>query len=75
VPPPPCSASAYEVEGAIRLPRSLDEATARFRASACLREIFGNEFVEHYAATRDWEVRQFAAAVTDWELERYFEVT
>ena len=30
--------------------------------------------VRHYSATRDWEARQFRRAVTDWELERYFEI-
>jgi glutamine synthetase len=30
--------------------------------------------VEHYTATREWELGQFRRAITDWELERYFEV-
>jgi len=30
--------------------------------------------VDHYVATREWEVRQFERAVTTWELERYFEL-
>jgi glutamine synthetase len=29
--------------------------------------------VEHYVRTREWEVRQYEKAVTDWELKRYFE--
>jgi glutamine synthetase len=36
--------------------------------------LFGNEFVEHYAATRHWEEREFRKAITDWELARYFEI-
>jgi len=55
------------------LPKNLSEATELFRASAVARRWLGDEFVEHYAATRDWEVRQFQKAVTDWELARYFE--
>ena len=35
--------------------------------------VFGEGFVDHYVRTRDWEVRQSARAVTDWELRRYFE--
>ena len=31
-------------------------------------------FVDHFAASRDWETRQFERAVTDWELARYFEI-
>ena len=38
------------------------------------REWFGDAFVEHFAATREWEERAFRRHVTDWELERYFEI-
>jgi len=37
------------------------------------KSALGAEFVEHYVATRDWEWRQYSRAVTNWELERYFE--
>lgn len=56
------------------LPASLEEATARLVESVPARELLGEEFVRHFAATRDWECRQFRAAVTDWELRRYFEI-
>jgi glutamine synthetase len=36
--------------------------------------LFGAEFVDHYAATREWEERQARKAVTDWQLARYFEI-
>ena len=36
--------------------------------------LFGEAFVEHYAATREWEEREFRRAITDWELARYFEI-
>jgi glutamine synthetase len=68
------TANAYEAKSAPELPRDLAEATLLFRSSARAREYFGEEFVHHYAATREWEVRQFRKAVTDWELERYFEI-
>jgi glutamine synthetase len=51
----------------------LAEATRLFRESRVAREWLGEEFVEHYASTREWEVRQYEKAVTDWELARYFE--
>ena len=38
------------------------------------REVFGDQFVDHYAQTRIWEEREFHKAVTDWELARYFEI-
>jgi glutamine synthetase len=71
---PPPTANAYEAHDAPALPRDLEEATRLFRSSRPAREYFGEEFVEHFAATREWEVRQFQKAVTDWELERYFEI-
>jgi len=67
------AANAYEAE-APPLPQSLEEATAAYRSSATAKRYFGEEFVEHYAATRDWEVRQFRKTVTDWELQRYLEI-
>ncbi|HEY1339212.1 MAG TPA: glutamine synthetase family protein, partial [Bryobacteraceae bacterium] len=71
--PQPATTNAYEQANAPSLPRDLAEATCRFRDSALARDWFGDEFVEHYARTREWEVRQYQRAVTDWELARYFE--
>ena len=56
------------------LPRTLEKAGSLFLASDVARDWFGAEFVDHYAATRQWEVREFRRAVTDWELARYFEI-
>jgi glutamine synthetase len=55
------------------LPRTLAEATQMLAGSKAAREILGEAFVDHYVRTRDWEVRQYERAVTDWELKRYFE--
>ena len=54
------------------LPRTLAEATAAMRDSALPGELLGADFVDHFLRTRDWECRQYDAAVTDWELRRYF---
>lgn len=62
------------VDGAGRLPRTLREANERLAASKAARALFGETFVDHYVRTRDWEVREYDKAVTDWELSRYFEV-
>jgi glutamine synthetase len=70
----PVEGSAYMVEKAVRLPRTLQEATRGLSESRLAREILGEEFVDHYVRTREWEWRQFQDAVTDWELRRYFEV-
>ncbi|BAT61293.1 gamma-glutamylputrescine synthetase PuuA [Variibacter gotjawalensis] len=57
-----------------RLPKSLGEAAERLKESDAARELFGEAFVEHYAATREWEEREYRKAVTDWQLARYFEI-
>jgi glutamine synthetase len=69
---PPPTVNAYAGD-APPLPRTLGEATRLFRESRVAREWLGEEFVDHYASTREWEVRQYEKAVTDWELARYFE--
>ncbi|KAG5933442.1 hypothetical protein E4U60_004484 [Claviceps pazoutovae] len=57
-----------------RLAKSLKEATARFmHKDSIAREIFGDDFVEHFGGTRENEVRLFDEAVTDWEIKRYIE--
>jgi len=58
----------------LQLPRTLMEAATALKASKAAREMFGDEFVEHYGATREWEEREFRKAITDWELKRYFEI-
>jgi len=56
------------------LPATLREASDRLRASEMARSTFGDVFVDHFAATRDWEDREQRKAVTDWDLARYFEI-
>ncbi len=57
-----------------RAPRTLIETTRRFQQSEIARDWLGDDFVDHFAATREWEWRQWLDAVTDWELKRYFEI-
>jgi len=64
---------ASETSGSARLPLSLEHATALLKQSELARTILGEPFVDHYVRTREWEVRQYAKAVSDWELRRYFE--
>lgn len=70
--PPPPVVDAYTGD-APPLLRTLADATRLFRQSRVAREWLGDDFVDHYASTREWEVRQYEKAVTDWELARYFE--
>ena len=57
-----------------QLPRTLTEAAEWLAKSKPARELFGEPFVEHFAASREWEEREYRRAVTDWELARYFEI-
>lgn len=73
-PPPVVKGDAGEGDDTRKpIPRTLKEATALLDASESARKILGAHFVDHYVRTRQWEVRQFERAVTDWEMKRYFE--
>ena len=71
---PPITGTNQGAEHIPRAPRSLIETTQAFRRSAIARDWLGDTFVDHFAATREWEHRQWQDAVTDWELKRYFEI-
>ncbi|WP_461538278.1 glutamine synthetase family protein [Spongorhabdus nitratireducens] len=68
--------NAYDQNHApeLALPSTLWEAAQRFKQSDAARTMFGDEFVEHYAASREWEEREFRKHITDWEMDRYFEI-
>jgi glutamine synthetase len=70
----PIQGNAYASGESKRLPPNLKEAVALLRASPEAKGVLGDAFVEHYARTREWEVRQYERAVTTWELDRYFEI-
>ena len=62
-------------KGHIRsLSRNLTEATDLFEKSEFAREYLGNDFVDHYTATRRWEVKEYEKAVTNWDRRRYLEL-
>jgi len=71
---PPITGTNQGAENIPRAPRTLLETTRRFRESELARDWFGDDFVDHFAATREWEWRQWQDAVTDWERKRYFEI-
>jgi glutamine synthetase len=71
---PPITGTNQGAEHIPRAPRSLIETTRIFQASDLARDWFGDLFVDHFAATREWECRQWQDAVTDWEMKRYFEI-
>ncbi len=75
-PTAPVSGNAYEIDMApeYALPLTLGEAARRLRGSEAARDLFGDTFVDHYAYTREWEDEQQRRAVTNWQLNRYFEI-
>jgi glutamine synthetase len=72
-PPEPTSGNGYQAK-ANALPRSLKDAVWLLKESKRARAILGDGFVDHFVRTREWEVRQYERAVTNWELERYLEL-
>lgn len=79
VPPPPVAGNALKAPDAARLARTLGEATEVFERSAFARDYFGDDFVEHFTASRRAELQYWndwlAAQVTSYELIRHFETS
>lgn len=75
-PTPPIKGNAYEKKfpQKQRLPTTLWDAAQRLKKSTAARALFGDDFITHFAATREWEEREFRKHITDWEMERYFEI-
>lgn len=57
-----------------QLPRSLEEAADSLASSDWARRAFGDRVVDHYVIAASYEAEQFRNAVTDWEVQRYFDV-
>lgn len=72
----PVEGNAYEAKHAkdMALPATLWDAAQRLKASKAARDWFGDAFVEHFAATREWEERENRKHISDWQLNRYFEI-
>jgi glutamine synthetase len=70
-PPAPVVGDAYARDDLPPLPGSLETALAAFRADELLRDGLGERFSEYYAISREWELRAWREAVSDWERERY----
>ncbi|MBO0930321.1 glutamine synthetase family protein [Fibrella aquatilis] len=71
---PPTTGNGYENTTNGSIAPNLRHATDLMRTSPVAAELFGAGFVTHFCQTRDWEHRQYARQVGDWELRRYFEI-
>ena len=68
------NAYALEHPPQLALPRTLWDAAQRLKQSAAARDLFGDAFVDHFAASREWEEREYRRHIGEWELQRYFEI-
>ncbi len=75
-PEPVVTGNAYDRKfpSRLALPRTLWDAAQRLKASRAARELCGDAWVDHFAATREWEEREFRKHISDWEMARYFEI-
>ncbi|MEO0819536.1 MAG: glutamine synthetase [Pseudomonadota bacterium] len=72
-PPVTENARTAPVDADRLLPTSLEEAATRFAASDIARALFGDPFVDHYAAYCRAEAAAFHAHVSAFERARYLE--
>jgi glutamine synthetase len=70
---PPVSGDAYGGKRLREVPNTLRAATDLMRKSKMLRAAFGDDVVDHYVRTAEWEQFEYDRRVTDWELQRGFE--
>ncbi len=71
---PGVSGDIYDTSRKLReIPKTLREATRLLDESAFLRSVMGDEVVDHYVHTANWEQFEFDRRVTDLELKRGFE--
>ncbi|MCB1157240.1 MAG: glutamine synthetase [Leptospiraceae bacterium] len=70
----PVQGNGYADKDSVQLSPNLYESAIKMNNSELARELFGNDFIEHFANTRIWEWRESQKAVTSYELERYFEI-
>jgi glutamine synthetase len=53
--------------------KTLRDATAALRKSKMLAAAMGQDVIDHYVHTAEWEQFEYDRRVTDWELKRGFE--
>ncbi|SFQ10123.1 glutamine synthetase [Geopseudomonas sagittaria] len=65
--PAPPARGEFQVPDALRLPASMSEAVQRLQRSTLARELFGEEFIDGYLATKSLELDNFLEEVSPWE--------
>ena len=69
----PFVGDAYVGKKLREVPKTLREATETLKGSKMLRAAFGDDVVDHYVHTAEWEQFEYDRRITDWELKRGFE--
>jgi glutamine synthetase len=69
----PFEGDAYQGAQLAEVPKTLREAATALAKSEMLKAAFGEDVVEHYVHTAEWEQFEYDRRVTDWELHRGFE--
>ena len=70
-PPPAVEGDACERDDLPALPGSLESALRAFQDDGEFRAAVGAGFCDYYATSRNWELKAWREAVSDWERERY----
>lgn len=71
--PAPFEGDGYASADLPEIPNTLRDAAQALKASKMLRKAFGDEVVDHYYRTAEWEQFEADRRVTDWDLQRGFE--
>lgn len=70
----PVKGNGYEEKSGEKLENNLLDAAKKMAHSEIANNLFGEPFVSHFTNTRIFEFQRYQRAVTNWELERYFEI-
>jgi glutamine synthetase len=69
----PFEGDAYYAQKLTEIPKTLRAAAEAMGKSKLLKAALGEEVIEHYLHTANWEQLEYDRRVTDWELHRGFE--
>jgi len=80
--PPIVEGNAYGLKTSpknVKLPNTLEQSSIAFSKSKIMRELFGDEWVDHFSITRQWESKCYNEQKQGdpdwyWMLDRYFEI-
>jgi glutamine synthetase len=77
-PSAPIEGNAYtldNIDPSLKLPTSLGDAATRLEQSDAAKDFFGELFIHDYAVTRHHEQNEANRQITNWQMQRYFELT